>query len=165
MEEILTVDGRNPEASIWYVKYIPIKYRASFMSGGVGFLSSTVYYPCNLSSNCPPGQRLSPLTSAVCPVWRWSATEVWPPLLLVLARLHVFWSVAAPGPSQPSRPPPCHRLRLMVHRYDWYDTMVCPQALPLQSWQGSQHPNIHEMNLSQVTWQSVREKCASSTKS
>ena len=85
----------------------------------------------------------------------------WPPLLPVLARLQGFWSVA-PGPSQPSLPPPFHRLRITVHRYD---TMVCPQALRRKGWQGSQHPNIHEMNLSQVTWPSVREKCASSTKS
>ena len=34
----------------------------------------------------------------------------WPPLLLALAR-QGFWSVAAPGPSQPSPPPPFHNLR------------------------------------------------------
>ena len=29
-------------------------------------------FPCNLNSNCPLALELSPLTSAVCPVWRWS---------------------------------------------------------------------------------------------
>ena len=53
----------------------------------------------------------------------------WPPLLLELAR-----SVAAPGPSQTSRPPPFHRLRFT----DMMWLMVCP-PLRQRGWQG---PNI-----------------------